>query len=143
MSEDEKTVPATPNEEEVLKELHTIGEAQDAVVLPGPSFQKKMRFSEGGLEYKTFLTRKFVERKSWQAPDPYKVLSHIPGSVIEIFVKAGAKVKKGEKLMIYEAMKMMNVVHAPMDGVIKDVNAKVGDHLPMGALLFSIRKGNK
>ena len=68
MSEKENTV--TPNEEEVLKELHTIGEAQDAVVLPNQPSQRKMRFSEGGLEYKTFLTKKFVERKSWQAPDP-------------------------------------------------------------------------
>ena len=63
---------------------------------------------EEGHEYKTYLTKKFLERKMWKAPDPLQVLSHIPGSVIEIFVKPGQKVKKGDKLMIYEAMKMMN-----------------------------------
>ena len=49
-------------------------------------------------------------------------------------------VKKGDKLMIYEAIKMMNVVHAPMDGKIKEVNAKVGETLPKGALLVTFKK---
>ena len=102
--------------------------------------KKKLRVSEEGHEYKTYLTKKFLERKPWHAPDPYKVLSHIPGSVIEIFVKPGQSVKKGDKLMIYEAMKMMNVVHAPMDGKIKEVNAKVGETLPKGALLVTFKK---
>ena len=68
------------------------------------------------------------------------MLSHIPGSVIEIFVKPGQKVKKGDKLMIYEAMKMMNVVTSPMEGIIKEVNAKEGESLPKGALLVTFKK---
>ncbi|MBR6465919.1 MAG: acetyl-CoA carboxylase biotin carboxyl carrier protein subunit, partial [Bacteroidales bacterium] len=107
------------------------------------SGRKKLRVAEEGHEYKTYLTKKFLERKPWKAPDPLQVLSHIPGSVIEIFVKPGQKVKKGDKLMIYEAMKMMNIVSAPMDGTIKEVNAKEGENLPKGALLVTFKKPAK
>ena len=131
----------TKPQEVPQEELQTLGEISDAVEVSIPeTTKKKLRVSEEGHEYKTYLTKKFLERKPWHAPDPYKVLSHIPGSVIEIFVKPGQSVKKGDKLMIYEAMKMMNVVHAPMDGKIKEVNAKVGETLPKGALLVTFKK---
>lgn len=130
-----------PEIPEIQEEMHVISEISDAVEFLAPQVGKsKMRLSEGGMEYKTFFTRKFEERKTWKAPDPYKVLSHIPGSVIEIFVKPGQKVKKGDKLMIYEAMKMMNVVTSPMEGIIKEVNAKEGESLPKGALLVTFKK---
>lgn len=123
------------------EKLQTLGELSDAVdVLLPASSKGKFRISEEGREYKTYLTRKFIERKPWKAPDPYNVISYIPGSVIEIFVKPGQKVKKGDRLMIYEAMKMMNVVASPMDGVVKEINAKVGDTLPKGALLLTFKK---
>ena len=130
-----------PEVPEIKEEMHVISEISDAVEFLVPQVGKsKMRLSEGGMEYKTFFTKKFEERKTWKAPDPYKVLSHIPGSVIEIFVKPGQKVKKGDKLMVYEAMKMMNVVTSPMDGTIKEVNAKEGESLPKGALLVTFKK---
>ena len=130
-----------PEVPEIQEEMHFISEISDAVEFLAPQVGKsKMRLSEGGMEYKTFFTKKFEERKTWKAPDPCKVLSHIPGSVIEIFVKPGQKVKKGDKLMIYEAMKMMNVVTSPMEGIIKEVNAKEGESLPKGALLVTFKK---
>ena len=130
-----------PEVPEIQEEMHVISEISDAVEFLAPQVGKsKMRLSEGGMEYKTFFTKIFEERKTWKAPDPYKVLSHIPGSVIEIFVKPGQKVKKGDKLMVYEAMKMMNVVTSPMDGTIKEVNAKEGESLPKGALLVTFKK---
>ena len=83
-----------PEVPEIQEEMHVISEISDAVEFLAPQVGKsKMRLSEGGMEYKTFFTKKFEERKTWKAPDPYKVLSHIPGSVIEIFVKPGQKVK--------------------------------------------------
>ena len=130
----------TPQEEE----LQPLAPTNDSTEFLIPdSGKKKLRVSEEGHEYKTFLTKKFLERKPWKAPDPLQVLSHIPGSVIEIFVKPGQRVKKGDKLMIYEAMKMMNIVSAPMDGTIKEVNAKEGEKLPKGALLVTFKKPSK
>ena len=134
----EKTNKPVPQNQD---ELQTLGQPNDSTefLLP-PSSKKKLRIAEEGHEYKTYLTKKFLERKPWKAPDPLQVLSHIPGSVIEIFVKNGQKVKKGDKLMIYEAMKMMNIVSAPMDGIIKEVNVKAGETLPKGALLVTFKK---
>lgn len=130
---------------EEKEKLHEIPVAiQDAVAeeLQGKQ-TKNIHFYEGGVVYKTLYTKKFAERVPYKAPNPLLVLSHIPGSVVEICVKAGQKVKKGDKLMIYEAMKMKNIVVAPFEGTVKEVNAKVGEHLPKGATLVTFKKQEK
>ena len=109
----------------------------DAVLMSNDPnlFTDKIQIHECGRVYKTRYTRKFVERKKWEAPNPNEVRSIIPGSVTEVLVKPGDKVKKGVKLMIYEAMKMTNVITAPFDATVQSVEVKVGDKLPKGALL--------
>lgn len=71
--------------------------------------------------YQTVLTKKFKNRKKYQENDPRKITAFIPGTVVDIFVKKGSKVKKGEPLLILEAMKMRNLLNAPMDGKIKTI----------------------
>ena len=109
----------------------------DAVLMSNDPnlFTDKIQIHECGRVYKTRYTRKFVERKKWEAPNPNEVRSIIPGSVTEVLVKPGDKVKKGAKLMIYEAMKMKNVITAPFDATVQSVEVKAGDKLPKGALL--------
>lgn len=112
----------------------------DAVLMSNDPnlYTDKIQIHECGRKYKTRYTKKFVERKIWQAPNPKEVRSIIPGSVTEINVKEGDKVEKGRKLMIYEAMKMKNVIAAPFDAVIERVEVQVGDKLPKGALLITL-----
>ena len=112
----------------------------DAVLMSNDPnlFTGKILIHECGRVYKTRYTRKFVERKKWEAPDPSQVRSIIPGSVTEVLVKPGDKVKKGSKLMIYEAMKMKNVIVSPFDAVVESVEVKAGDKLPKGALLVKL-----
>ncbi|MBQ8645810.1 MAG: acetyl-CoA carboxylase biotin carboxyl carrier protein subunit [Bacteroidales bacterium] len=98
-------------------------------------FTDKIQVHVCGRQYKTRYTRKFVERKKWEAPNPNEVRSIIPGSVTEICVKEGTKVKKGTCLMIYEAMKMNNRIVAPFDATVKSIEVNKGDKLPKGALL--------
>ena len=113
----------------------------DAVLMSNDPnlFTGKIQIHECGRVYKTRYTRKFVERKKWEAPDPSQVRSIIPGSVTEVLVKPGGKVKKGSKLMIYEAMKMKNVIVSPFDAVVESVEVKAGDKLPKGALLAILK----
>lgn len=113
----------------------------DAVLMSNDPnlFTGKIQIHECGRVYKTRYTRKFVERKKWEAPDPSQVRSIIPGSVTEVLVKPGDKVKKGSKLMIYEAMKMKNVIVSPFDAVVESVEVKAGDKLPKGALLVVLK----
>ena len=127
---------------ENLKEIPIV--IQDAVAEEiNTKKSRSIHLQEEGRVYKTLFTKKFLERVPYKAPNPLHVLSHIPGSVVEICVKPDQKVKKGDKLMIYEAMKMKNIVVAPFDGEIKEICAKVGDHLPKGAKLVIFKKIEK
>ena len=119
---------------------HISADLGDAVLMSNdPNLcTDKIQVQECGRRYKTLYTKKFLERKPWQAPNPNEVRSIIPGSVTEIFVKVGKKVKKGEKLITYEAMKMKNIIAAPFDAIIESVEANVGDKLPKGVVLVRV-----
>lgn len=54
------------------------------------------------------------------------------------FVSKGDKVKKGQKLCIVEAMKVMNEITSPYDGVVLEVCAKENDVVEFGKKLFVI-----
>ena len=125
-----------------MNEIKTISaDLGDAVLMSNDPnlFTDKIQIHECGRVYKTRYTRKFMERKKWKAPNPSQVRSIIPGSVTEVLVKPGDKVKKGSKLMIYEAMKMKNVIVSPFDAVVESVEVKAGDKLPKGALLAILK----
>jgi pyruvate carboxylase subunit B len=65
------------------------------------------------------------------------VTTPIPGKIVEVLVKMGDKVKIGQPLLIVEAMKMDNELHAPKDGVIKQIYVTQGDSvMPDEALIF-------
>ncbi|MBK7090609.1 MAG: acetyl-CoA carboxylase biotin carboxyl carrier protein subunit [bacterium] len=61
----------------------------------------------------------------------------MPGLVMRILKSAGDKVKKGEPLLVVEAMKMENELKSPTDGVIREVHAVVGKPIDKGAVLVS------
>ncbi|MFK3617356.1 acetyl-CoA carboxylase biotin carboxyl carrier protein subunit, partial [Coxiella burnetii] len=64
-------------------------------------------------------------------------IASMPGTVIEIFVTAEQNVKKGDRLLILEAMKMEHTVTAPKDGVVKSVFCRPGDLVSEGTELLS------
>jgi len=62
----------------------------------------------------------------------------MPGTVIDIKVKAGDTVKKGDTLVVLSAMKMETVVKSPVDGRIKSIAIQNGQKLEGDDLLFDI-----
>ncbi|HCC32086.1 MAG TPA: acetyl-CoA carboxylase biotin carboxyl carrier protein subunit [Marinilabiliales bacterium] len=103
--------------------------------------EKKAKYETlciGGTQYKTTLTEKFKNRKNWEAPNIKMVKAYIPGNIPKIFVKEGQKVKEGTKLLILEAMKMKNIVEAPVSGVIKAIHVQEGIRVPKQHLLIEI-----
>jgi len=64
----------------------------------------------------------------------------MPGKITEVFVKADSIVKKGDPILILEAMKMENVIRAQMDGQVKKVNVEVGQTVEKGILLVDFEK---
>lgn len=66
------------------------------------------------------------------------VKAPLPGNVIDILVSEGDEVKKGQKVLTYEAMKMENEVHAEKDGVVKSIKVAKGDSVLEGQELMEI-----
>lgn len=67
-----------------------------------------------------------------------KVTAPMPGTILEVKVKPGQAVKKGDVLMILEAMKMENEIVAPQDGTVASVNTSKGTSVNSGDLLASL-----
>jgi biotin carboxyl carrier protein len=88
--------------------------------------------------YKTRLSRKFENRKPYKPANPGLISSFIPGTIIDIMVKPGQKVKKGDELVILDAMKMQNRLKSPIDGKVMRVSVKKGDKVSKGELLLEI-----
>ncbi len=66
------------------------------------------------------------------------VTSPMPGTILNVNVQNGATVKKGDVLMILEAMKMENEIMAPCDGTIASINVQKGSSVETGAVLCVI-----
>jgi 3-methylcrotonyl-CoA carboxylase alpha subunit len=63
------------------------------------------------------------------------ILAPMPGKVLSVAVKPGDRVKKGQTLVVLEAMKMEHALAAPRDGVVEAVNAAAGAQVSDGAAL--------
>jgi len=88
--------------------------------------------------YKTRISEKFRNRKKFSPANPKMILSFIPGTVLEIFVKPGQQVSEGELLLILDAMKMQNRLKCHMPGTIKRVAVQKGDRVSKGVLLIEL-----
>lgn len=66
------------------------------------------------------------------------VTSPLPGVILDIAVKEGDSVKKGDKVCVIEAMKMENVIEATADGVIKSIKVKKSDSVQEGDVIAVI-----
>jgi biotin carboxyl carrier protein len=102
------------------------------------SDNKKLTFKKiiiHGEEYTTTLTKKYESIKKWVKPNNKLLYSYIPGTITEIYVKEGQSLNKGEKILLLEAMKMLNSITMPLSCKIKKINVKVGDKIPKGFLM--------
>ena len=98
-------------------------------------------------EIKTTKTPKLIrpEKPSPQAPEEIqkgsglsKITAPLPGTIFKVIVKEGDMVKKGDAVLIMEAMKMENNVLAEKEGVVKKIQVKEGDSVLQGDLLIEI-----
>lgn len=67
-----------------------------------------------------------------------KVAAPMPGTILKVHVNAGDVVKKGQVLLILEAMKMENEIVAPSDGKIASVHVENGNAVSVGDVMVSI-----
>ncbi|SRR5574344_301962 len=67
-----------------------------------------------------------------------QVKSPLPGTVLDVFVRQGDKVKAGQHIILLEAMKMENNIDAPKDGTIASISVQRNDSVMEGDLLLTI-----
>ena len=68
-----------------------------------------------------------------------QVTSPMPGTILSVNVNVGDTVKRGQVLMILEAMKMENEIMCPCDGKVASINTTKGSAVETGALLCVIQ----
>jgi biotin carboxyl carrier protein len=69
----------------------------------------------------------------------HKVRAPLPGIIMNILVKEGDEVKKGQKLLIYEAMKMENNILSEKNGVVRSIKVTPGDNVLQDDVLLEIQ----
>ncbi len=90
------------------------------------------------------LVRKPIQRKAGEGfiskneSKGYKVKAPLPGNIFKINVSEGDVVKKGDVLLIMEAMKMENNVLAEKEGTVSKVAVAVGDAVLQDAVLIEL-----
>ena len=63
----------------------------------------------------------------------------MPGRIVQVMSRPGEPVKKGQPLLILEAMKMEHTITAPADGVVKEIHFAAGEQVLEGAELVTMQ----
>jgi pyruvate carboxylase len=106
--------------------------------------KRVVSFELNGTARQTTVVDKSVQPKVKSRPkadidDPMQVGAPIPGVITALPVNVGAIVKKGDKVLSLEAMKMQTTVYAPADGTLGEIAVKVGDTVEAKDLLFRLK----
>ena len=67
-----------------------------------------------------------------------KITAPMPGKIVAVKAQAGASVKKGDAVLVLEAMKMENDIVAPQDGTVASINVTAGQSVESGAVLATM-----
>jgi len=108
--------------------------------------KRVVSFELNGMGRQIAVVDKSVQPKVKSRPkadtaDPMQVGAPIPGLITAVAVNVGAMVRKGEKVLSLEAMKMQTTVYAPADGTIAEMAVKVGDTVEAKDLLCTLKAG--
>ncbi len=105
-------------------------------------FLRKKRESEYNAASENVAAEEAVEKKSVQVEEQTVrgnvVESPMPGIIMTVNVKVGDEVKKGDKLLVLEAMKMENDIISPYSGKVLRISVAGGDAVQAGANLMEI-----
>ncbi|ACM24043.1 MULTISPECIES: biotin/lipoyl-containing protein [Thermotoga] len=79
-----------------------------------------------------------VEREEIPGGEEKLVKAPMAGIVLKILVKEGQQVKVGDKLLVFEAMKMENELQSEFSGTVKEILVKEGENIETGQVLMKI-----
>lgn len=78
------------------------------------------------------------EKESNATQNGKKVIAPMPGNVMKVLVAPGEQVKKEQKLLVFESMKMENELTSPFEGTVMQINTSEGSVMSAGQLLLVI-----
>lgn len=85
------------------------------------------------------IKRKMYLSKESGKSERERITAPMPGKIIDLLVKEGAEITRGEPLLILEAMKMQNEIQSPVNGIVISVNATPGTNVNKDDLLVDIK----
>ena len=83
--------------------------------------------------------RSTVSRDRTRPQAAQALVAPMPATVARVLVQPGARVTKGETVLLLEAMKMELPIRAPADGVVSAVNCREGELVQAGAVLVELK----
>ncbi|MCW5549010.1 MAG: pyruvate carboxylase [Opitutaceae bacterium] len=111
---------------------------------PDKDGRRPVTYELNGITREVFIQDRSVAATAKSRPkadlaDPRQVAAPIPGLIAVLSASVGAKVAKGDRLFMMEAMKMQTSVYAPADGVVAELHAAVGDTVEAKDLVVKLR----
>ncbi|MFI5356341.1 MAG: pyruvate carboxylase [Opitutales bacterium] len=111
---------------------------------PDKDGRRTVNFELNGIAREVLIVDKRVAPKARARPkadlaDSWQVAAPIPGLIVTLAVSVGAKVAKGDRLFMMEAMKMQTSVYAAADGIVAELHAAVGDTVESKDLIVKLR----
>lgn len=115
----------------------------DSVTKPDPEGNREVRFELNGMPRTIVVHDKHVEDTAVTVekadPDvPGQVGATLSGSVVKLLVEKGVSVKKGQPVIVTEAMKMETTITASQSGIVSEIRVKPGQRIESGDLLLVI-----
>ncbi len=89
-----------------------------------------------GISYNTLFNKKFEQKQRWKLPNKNKIFAPVAGTIIEIKIQEGSHVKKGDTILILEAMKMQNHIKSTREGTVHKIHINKGDRITKDTCLI-------
>ena len=96
---------------------------------------------EGGAGSTPVAAPKAAPKAAPAGAGAVKITAPMPGKIVAVKANAGAAVKKGQVILVLEAMKMENDVVAPQDGTLASVDVATGASVEAGSVLATMKIG--
>lgn len=141
------------NDEEIVLDRKDLGNKSAHVICQNQSYtieivafdkaDKTANVKVNGVIYKVTVEDEFDQLLKQLGMDNMattkvqQIKAPMPGLVLSVLVAEGDEVKKGDSLLVLEAMKMENMIKSPTDGIIKKIAIQQGDKVEKNEILIN------
>lgn len=128
-----------------------VGQSVYSLIVNGKSYEALVQPTEEGLEVllhgqlfqvsiEDERQRRLRQSTGTQAVrrGEFHLKAPMPGLIITVQVREGQEVKKGDRMIVLESMKMQNEISSPTDGTVRSLRIKPGDNVDQNQVLLTL-----